>query len=169
MARKLGLRVKPELVVQLERDITTPDLGYPVVQQLLNSNQRFTALVSFNDVAAMGAMRALQDAGLRVPTDVSVIGFDDIRAAAFISPSLTTVRQPLREMGWMASEYLLARLQGVEKFREQIVIYPALTVRESTAAVTHADDAPDSHRKPRRGAKNKDASPRNRIAAVDKE
>ena len=83
------------------------------MQQLLNSNQRFTALVSFNDVAAMGAMRALQDAGLRVPIDVSVIGFDDIRAAAFISPSLTTVRQPLREMGWMASEYLLARLQGV--------------------------------------------------------
>ena len=146
VARQLGLRVKPELVVRLERDITTPDLGYPVVQQLLNSNQRFTALVSFNDVAAMGAMRALQDAGLRVPTDVSVIGFDDIRAAAFISPSLTTVRQPLREMGWMASEYLLSRLQGVEKFREQIVIYPALTVRESTA-VAHADDAPNLRRK----------------------
>ena len=97
----------------------------------------------------------LQDAGLRVPTDVSVIGFDDIRAAAFISPSLTTVRQPLREMGWMASEYLLARLQGVEKFREQIVIYPALTVRESTAAVAHAEDAPNSHRKSRREAKSK--------------
>ncbi len=168
MARKLGLRVKPELVVQLERDITTPDLGYPVVQQLLNSNQRFTALVSFNDVAAMGAMRALQDTGLRVPTDVSVIGFDDIRAAAFISPSLTTVRQPLREMGWMASEYLLARLQGVEKFREQIVIYPELTVRESTAVVAQVDDAADSHRKPRRGAKEKDASLRNRIAVLAK-
>ncbi|MES2221264.1 MAG: LacI family DNA-binding transcriptional regulator [Acidobacteriota bacterium] len=165
MARKLGLKVKPELVVRLERDITTPDLGYPVVQQLLNSNQRFTALVSFNDVAAMGAMRALQDAGLRVPTDVSVIGFDDIRAAAFISPSLTTVRQPLREMGWMASEYLLARLQGVEKFREEIVIYPELTVRESTAAVTPAADQ-DSPRKTRRGAKKKDASPSRRIAAL---
>jgi len=166
MARKLRLRVKPELVVQLERDITTPDLGYPVVQQLLNSNQRFTALVSFNDVAAMGAMRALQDVGLRVPADVSVIGFDDIRAASFINPSLTTVRQPLREMGWMASEYLLARLQGVEKFREQIVICPELTVRESTAAV---EDVRDSPRKPRSGAKDKDASPQHRTAHCVKE
>jgi LacI family transcriptional regulator len=136
------------------------------VQQLLNSNQRFTALVSFNDVAAMGAMRALQDAGLRVPTDVSVIGFDDIRAAAFISPSLTTIRQPLREMGWMASEYLLARLQGVEKFREEIVIYPALTVRESTAAVSHAAYEADPHRKARKASKAKDAAPRNRTAAL---
>jgi DNA-binding LacI/PurR family transcriptional regulator len=169
VARQLGLKVKPELVVRLERDITTPDLGYPVVQQLLNSNQRFTAIVSFNDVAAMGAMRALQDAGLRVPTDVSVIGFDDIRAAAFISPSLTTVRQPLREMGWMASEYLLSRLQGVEKFREQIVIYPSLTVRESTAAVNHAGDVPDSHRKSRRGSKNNVASPGNRTSLLAKE
>jgi LacI family transcriptional regulator len=136
-----------------------------VVQQLLSTNQRFTALVSFNDVAAMGAMRALQDAGLRVPTDVSVIGFDDIRAAAFINPSLTTVRQPLREMGWMAAEYLLARLQGTEKFREQILIHPELTIRESTAAAV----APNSQDKPRGQAKNKGASHKNRTAALAKE
>jgi LacI family transcriptional regulator len=114
-------------------------------------------------------MRALQDAGLRVPTDVSVIGFDDIWAAAFISPSLTTIRQPLRKMGWMASEYLLGRLQGAGKFREEIVIYPSLAVRESTAAVAHADDGVDSHRKARKGAKNRDVARRNRIAALAKE
>lgn len=169
MARKLGLAIKSELVIQLDHDSITPALVYPLVQQLLAGKKRFTALVSFNDTAAIGAIHALQDAGLRVPADVSVIGFDDIKAAAFISPSLTTVRQPLREMGWMASEYLLGRVQGTEKFREQIVISPALTVRESTAAVAHADDAPGAHRKTKRGAKNKNASPRNRIAALAKE
>lgn len=59
----------------------------------------------------------------------------------------------------MASEYLLARLQCVEKFREQIVIYPELTLRESTAAVAHADDAPDSPRKPRRGSEEQECIP----------
>ncbi len=168
-AQKLGLAIKPELVIRLDRDAITPALVYPLVQQLLARKKRFTALVSFNDTAAIGAIHALQDAGLRVPTDVSVVGFDDIKAAAFVSPSLTTVRQPLREMGWMASEHLLGRLQGTEKFREQIVIYPELTVRESTAAVMQVDDAPDSHRKGGSRAKNKDASPRNRIATLAKE
>jgi DNA-binding LacI/PurR family transcriptional regulator len=136
---------------------------------MLTSKKPFTALVSFNDNAAIGAIHALQDAGLRVPADVSVIGFDDIRAAAFISPSLTTIRQPLREMGWMASEYLLGRLQGTEKYREQIVIYPELTVRESTGAVALADRAPTSSSKARKSAKNRDAAPRNRIAALAKD
>jgi LacI family transcriptional regulator len=169
VARKLGFAIKAELVIQLERDSITPDLVYPAVQQLLASNKRFTALVSFNDTAAIGAIQALRDAGLRVPTDVSVIGFDDIRAAAFISPSLTTVRQPLREMGWMAAEYLLGRLQGAEEFREQIVIHPELTVRESTAAVAYTDDSRDSQRKTRGGAENKDASPGNRTVTIAKE
>ncbi len=168
-AQKLGLAIKPELVIRLDRDAITPALVYPLVQQLLARKKRFTALVSFNDTAAIGAIHALQDAGLRVPTDVSVVGFDDIKAAAFVSPSLTTVRQPLREMGWMASQHLLGRLRGTEEFREQIVIYPELTVRESTAAVAAADDLPDSHRKGGSRAKNKDVSSRNRIATLAKE
>lgn len=168
-ARNLGLAIKPELVIQLHHDFITPALIYPLVQQLVAGKKRFTALVCFNDTAAIGAIQALQDAGLRVPTDVSVMGFDDIRAAAFISPSLTTVRQPLREMGSIASEYLLARLQGVEEFRDQIVMYPELTVRESTAAVAHAEDARDSHGKRRRAAKNKDVPPGTRIAALAKQ
>ena len=166
MARKLGLAIKSDLVIQLDRDSITPDLVYPIVNQILANKKRFTALVSFNDNAAIGAIRALRDAGLRVPSDVSVIGFDDIRAAALISPSLTTVRQPLREMGWTAAEYLLGRLEGTEKFREQIVISPELTLRESTAPVTIADDSSDSRRKPSREAKNKHASPRNRTSVL---
>lgn len=157
VARRLGLTMKPELIIRLDRDIISPDLVYPVVRKMLSTKKPFTALVSFNDNAAIGAIRALQDAGLRVPSDVSVIGFDDIRAAALISPSLTTVRQPLREMGWMASEYLLGRVQGTEKFREEILIYPELTVRESTGAVKLIQHAPVSVRKARKSAKSNDA------------
>lgn len=140
VARKLGLRIRPELVVQLDRDITTPDLGYPVVRQLLQTKKPFTALVSFNDIAAIGAVRALRDVGLSVPDNVSVVGFDDIKAAAFNTPSLTTIRQPLSEMGQIAAQYALARLQGKEKFRERISVHPQLAVRESTSAVPPGRD-----------------------------
>ncbi len=168
MARKLGLRMRPELIIQLDRDIINPDLVYPIMQQLLSSKKPFTALVSFNDNAAIGAMRALQDAGLRIPQDVSVIGFDDIKAAALINPSLTTVHQPLREMGWMAAQCLMGRLQGTEKFREQILIYPELAVRESTGAVKLIEHAPVSVGKARKSVKGRDKASRNRIASLAK-
>ena len=168
MARKLGLRMRPELIIQLDRDIINPDLVYPIMRQLLSSKKPFTALVSFNDNAAIGAMRALQDAGLRIPQDVSVIGFDDIKAAALINPSLTTVHQPLREMGWMAAQCLMGRLQGTEKFREQILIYPELAVRESTGAVKLIEHAPVSVGKARKSVKGRDKASRNRIASLAK-
>ncbi len=168
MARKLGLRMRPELIIQLDRDIINPDLVYPIMQQLLSSKKPFTALVSFNDNAAIGAMRALQDAGLRIPQDVSVIGFDDIKAAALINPSLTTVHQPLREMGWMAAQCLMGRLQGTEKFREQILIYPELAVRESTGAVKLIEHTPVSVGKARKSVKGRDNASRNRIASLAK-
>jgi DNA-binding LacI/PurR family transcriptional regulator len=73
-AGKLGIAIRPELVVTLTRDISSPELGYPVVQQLLATGKLFTALAAFNDISVIGVIRALQDANLRVPTDVSVIG-----------------------------------------------------------------------------------------------
>lgn len=73
-AGKLGIAILPELLVTLTRDISSPELGYPVVQQILATSKLFTALVAFNDISAIGAIHALQDANLRVPTDVSVIG-----------------------------------------------------------------------------------------------
>jgi LacI family transcriptional regulator len=138
-ARQIGIPIKPELVVQLDRDISSPELGYPVMQQLLSRGQHFTALVSFNDMSAIGAMRALQDSGLRVPDDVSVIGFDDIQAAAFNSPRLTTIRQPMSNMGRIAAQCILNRLHGSERFREQITVEPELVVRESTRAIGRAN------------------------------
>jgi LacI family transcriptional regulator len=131
-AKKLGLVIDRALVVQLDRDLTSPELGYPVVEQLLAAGKRFTALFSFNDVAAIGAIRALRDAKLRVPEDVSVMGFDDIRAAAFITPSLTTIRQPLEDMGRMAARIVLSRIRNQQEYGDQVAVEPALMAREST-------------------------------------
>ena len=74
-------------------------LGYPFAKQLLARQKPFTALFAYNDISAIGAIRAIQEQGLRVPQDISVIGFDDIPGAAFNNPSLTTVRQPLEPYG----------------------------------------------------------------------
>ena len=81
--------------MQLDQDITSPELGYAVVQSLLQKTKDFTAIVCFNDIAALGAIRAIGEAGLRTPEDISIVGFDDIRVAVFARPSITTIRQPL--------------------------------------------------------------------------
>jgi DNA-binding LacI/PurR family transcriptional regulator len=124
--------VHPELVVQLQVNISSPELGYPVVQQLLSQKRPFTALVSFNDIAAIGAIRAFRDHNIRVPEDVSIVGFDDIQGAAYHNPSLTTIRQPLNNMGITAARILLQRLQGKKDYSEQVAIVPELIIREST-------------------------------------
>ena len=110
------------------------DTGYFAAQQLLVSNAPFTALFTFNDVSAIGAIRALREAGLRVPQDVSVVGFDDVQSAAFQNPGLTTVRQPLRTMGTLAAETLVRQIAsaGVGAPSKQVVVDPELVVREST-------------------------------------
>jgi DNA-binding LacI/PurR family transcriptional regulator len=135
VARELGIPIRPELTVQLDRDMVSPELGYPVIQRLLSDRERFTAVVAFNDMSAIGAIRALQDFGLRVPADVSVIGFDDIKAAAFSNPRLTTIRQPLANMGRISAQCVLNRLHGTERFRDQIIVEPELVIRESTQAI----------------------------------
>ena len=133
VAARLGIAVRSELTVTLDRDISSPELGYPVVQTLLASGKRFTALVAFNDISAIGVIRALQDANLRVPIDVSVIGFDDIKAAGFTLPRLTTIHQPLEDFGRIAGEHLIGRIQGKAASRTEIAVKPTLVVRESTA------------------------------------
>src|ERR1700761_693339 len=110
VARDLGLAIRPEMTIQLEKDLPSTEVGYPVVQQLLDHQRSFTACLSFNDIAAIGCIRALHDVGLRVPEDVSVVGFDDIKEGAFQTPRLTTIRQPLHQMGALAVKTLLRRL-----------------------------------------------------------
>jgi len=133
VAAELGIPVQPELMVQLEGDDPTPDLGYPFAKQLLARKQPFTALFAYNDISAIGSIRAFQEAGLRVPDDLSVVGFDDIQNSAYISPPLTTVRQPMRKMGEIAARTLLDRIEGRAKYVPEIAVEPELVVRQSTA------------------------------------
>jgi LacI family transcriptional regulator len=135
VAQQIGLQIDPELTVQIEIDNSTPFLGYPYAKQLLARNKPFTALFAYNDISALGAIRALQEHGLRVPQDVSIVGFDDIPSAAFNIPSLTTVRQPLVRMGQVAAETLLERINGKDDYPFTIAIEPELVVRESTTTV----------------------------------
>jgi len=133
VAEELGIPMRVELIVQLEGDDPTPHLGYPFAKELLARNRPFSALFAYNDISAIGAIRAFQEAGLRVPEDVSVVGFDDIQIALHNSPSLTTVRQPLKEMGETAARILLNRIDDREDYVPEILIEPELVVRNSTA------------------------------------
>src|SRR5246500_2454835 len=132
VARELQIEVKPELTVQIDIDDATPQLGYPFAKRLLERRAPFTALFAYNDISALGAIRAFQEAGLRVPQDVSVVGFDDIQGAAYNTPSLTTVRQPLTRMGTIAAQTLLERIEGGEDYQAEVALEPELVVREST-------------------------------------
>jgi DNA-binding LacI/PurR family transcriptional regulator len=112
-----------------------PEIGYKPMKALLEKQRTFTAVFCFNDIAAIGAIRALKDSGCSVPNDVSVVGFDDILSAAYATPSLTTVRQPLHEMGKRGAEVLLDRIANRDKeYPPEITMEPELIVRESTAA-----------------------------------
>jgi LacI family transcriptional regulator len=138
-AAKLGIPVIPELTVQLKSPDPGPEPGHTAAQELLSRAEPFTAIFSFNDVSAIGAISALRESGLQVPRDVSVIGFDDVLFAATSYPPLTTVRQPLREMGKMAATTLLGLIRGdgCHTQGSVITVYPDLIVRKSTGRVAH--------------------------------
>jgi LacI family transcriptional regulator len=141
-AKEFGIKVFPELTIELHRNSWSPDLGYEPVKQFVAKRHDFTAIFCFNDTAAIGAMRALGEAGLRIPEDVSVIGFDDIMSAAFQRPSLTTIRQPLRAMGTIAARTLLEKIaRPEEQLPEEIVMAPELVVRESSGRASRAKAA----------------------------
>jgi len=140
VAQELKLAVRPEWLVQLELRVSTPELGYVPAIELLNRRSaapadQFTAIVCYNDIAAIGTIRALREHRLRVPEDISVVGFDDIQAAAFQNPSLTTIRQPLRNMGATAARILLQRIRGQKGDPETVPVLPELVIRESTLTV----------------------------------
>jgi LacI family transcriptional regulator len=142
-AERFGIEVRPEWVRQLGtypecNNTTMADLGYQQAKELLASSRDFTALMAFNDGSAIGAIRAFRDAGLSVPRDISVVGFDDIEQAAFIVPRLTTIHQPLREMGELAAETLIKRIDDATYNPGKIVVKPRLVLRESTARPQNA-------------------------------
>ena len=145
VAREMGLKIDPANVIRIDTagwsmkagiHPMAPEIGYKPMKALLEKSRDFTAIFCFNDIAATGAIRALKDAGCSVPGDVSVVGFDDIQSAAYSTPSLTTVRQPLMEMGRRGAEVLLDRIANRDKeYPGEIVMAGELIVRESTGPV----------------------------------
>lgn len=133
-AKELSLTLDPKLIVQLDNPEPGPGPGLEVMRSLLSAGHPFTALFAFNDVTAIGAIQALREIGLRVPKDVSVVGFDDVFAASTFSPPLTTIRQPLRDMGQCAALTLLRRIRNeiTDDHPAMIPVLPQLVVRKST-------------------------------------
>ncbi len=138
-AHSLGLKLNPHLVVELPESLdpnSSFEAGAKLTEDLLRRKHCFTALMAFDDMTAFGAMRALVKAGIRVPQDCSVIGFDDVAHAALSVPSLTTVRQPMQTMGAQSVGIMLDWITAAGQKREFQVVHrkvPAeLVVREST-------------------------------------
>ena len=131
-ATELGIRIREELTVHINSTVSTPHLGYSFAKELLSRRQPFTALVACNDLSAIGAIRAFREARVHVPEDVSVIGFDDIPAAAFADPGLTAVRQPLQRMGQIAAKSVIDQIEGLAEWAPEITIEPEFVVRGST-------------------------------------
>lgn len=126
--RKRGVEIQPRLVCESEPSIQG---GYDAISRLLNDGATFSAVVACGDTLAIGAINALRDAGRGVPSDVAVTGFDDIELASLYRPSLTTVRQPKRQIGVKSMEKLLDIIAGKTLISQKDVLNYELVIRES--------------------------------------
>ena len=127
-----GLTIDPGLMRAGE---FTFDAGFTAAAELLSLRGRPTALFASNDAQALGAIEAARTLGLRVPEELSVVGFDDMLAAQWSAPPLTTVRQPFAEMGHIALRRLLRLIAGEQLSSPRIELATQLVIRKSTAAV----------------------------------
>jgi DNA-binding LacI/PurR family transcriptional regulator len=126
-----GWPFDPALVVESKAGQAA---GYAAMQQLLALPDPPTAVFTHNDVLAMGAMRAIYDAGLAVPDDVSMVGYDDTIGSSYLNPPLTTVKFPVAEMGRLAGQIILKLAQKESDLSPQTITLPVkLVVRASTA------------------------------------
>jgi LacI family transcriptional regulator len=141
-AASRNLAIDPKLVLDLPES-SDPSSGFEnssrLVADLIKKKRTFSAVLAFDDMSALGAIRALSKAGFKVPDQVSVIGFDDISTASLCTPPLTTVRQPMEQMGSIAVHILLGALQAVQESKEFVAVHrklaPELVVRESSSPV----------------------------------
>jgi LacI family transcriptional regulator len=148
-AQSAGLDIDSALVLQLPESFdpnSSFENGFRLTEELLQRKKRFSALMAFDDLTALGAIRALSKAGIKVPEQCSVTGFDDVSFSLLSAPSLTTVRQPLEAMGGTAVNMIMDSIAAGREKREWAVLHqktnPELVIRESTRAHlhSHADD-----------------------------
>jgi LacI family transcriptional regulator len=128
-----GIRYDPELAIQGKWGVTSGRQG---AEQLLALPERPTAIFAGDDQMAIGVLQTIYQHKLRVPEDISLVGFDDIEQAQYMHPALTTVRQPLREMGYTAGEHICRMIDGTAIGRLQLTFTPTLIIRDSTAPPT---------------------------------
>ncbi len=134
-AEEVGLEVNPELIVQIQGRNSTFREAYELTEELLRRRCRFTGLITFDDLSACAAIRALTKAGKRVPEDCSVVGFDDIPSAAFYNPPLTTIQQQLEMQGSLGAEIVEQLIRAGEEHSmppKHRKVIPKLVVRDST-------------------------------------
>src|ERR1035437_5067606 len=141
-AKECGLELDSRLIMELpeSRDpLSSFESGHKITEELIRQKRPFTALLAFDDMSAFGAIRALTKAGVRVPEQCSVIGFDDVATSALYTPSLTTVRQPMEAMGASAVGIVVDGINAVLEKREigatHRKVAPELVVRESTRSL----------------------------------
>jgi LacI family transcriptional regulator len=141
-AQHAGLELDQKYVVDLPDQLNPTlgvDDGYRLTEKLLQIKPSFTALMAYDDMTALGAIRALSKAGLKVPEQCSVVGFDDVPQSALFVPSLTTVRQPMTEMGAAAVNIIMDGINAKAENREltsaQLNLPASLILRESTRNV----------------------------------
>jgi len=135
-AAEVDLELDPELIVQIKGRNSTFREAYELTEELLRRRSRFTALITFDDLSACAAIRALSKAGKRVPEDCSVVGFDDIPSAAFYNPPLTTIQQQLEMQGSLGAEIVEQLIRAAAEERmltpKHRKVFPKLVVRDST-------------------------------------
>jgi DNA-binding LacI/PurR family transcriptional regulator len=125
---ELQMECRPEWIVSSD---WTNQGGYEAMKELLKE-EGFTAVIASSDETAIGALRAIQESGIQVPDQLSIVGFDDITLSSWVSPKLTTVRQPLQEVGIKAAEGLFAQIEGTEEVECTAHLYkPSLIIRQS--------------------------------------
>jgi LacI family transcriptional regulator len=112
----------------------TPASGFRAMQELLGCTPPVTAVFVASDVVAIGALLAIKKAGLRVPEDIAVVGFDDIPLAEYFDPALTTIRLPAYGLGWAASERLIRLIRGEGLDQPEILVDPELIIRASSVS-----------------------------------
>ncbi len=128
--KEAGLPILPEYFANTDYGI---EEGYQQCQNLMKLRHPPTAIFTYSDLLAIGAMRAAQDLGISIPSDLSIIGFDDISLASYTNPRLTTIHQDKQEIGELAVKQLLKRIQSPELPAERILLPTQLVIRESTA------------------------------------
>lgn len=128
-----GIAVNEDYIIKSK---FASNVGYYMAKQLLEKHPEVTAIFAYNDMIAIGAYMAINERGLKIPDDISVVGYDDIEVASIISPKLTTVSQPFYDMGKNAAELLLKRIkEDTEAIPQTILLPTKLVIRESARAL----------------------------------